>query len=427
MSTVEALVAKLCPEGVEFKALGEIATYTRGISYKKNDEQVDGSISVLRSNNITLERNQLNFDNVKKLNSSVHVRSDQWLQNSDILISAASGSKAHVGKVAYIDKQNGYSFGAFMAVVRVEKNQQSSMISKFLFHLLSSRSFEDHLKRSLKSTTINNLNAGIMKKFRIPVPPLDVQCAIVEILDRYSELVYKLEIELNAQIIARRKQYEYCRNELLNFSSESSKIRDSLGIVLNEKVEFKALGEIAIRNKGTKITATKMKELHTEGGAVRIFAGGKTTADVDESVLPERDITRSPGIIVKSRGYVGFEYYDRPFSHKNEFWSYSVNSETINLKFIYYFLDTLTESLQRIAKATSVKIPQLCIGDTDQIRIPVPPLEVQNAIVEILDRYSVLVSKLEIELKDEIISRRQQYEYCRNLLLSFPERERMES
>ena len=96
-------------------------------------------------------------------------------------------------------------------------------------------------------------------------------------------------------------------------------------------------------------------------------------------------------------------------------------------KFNLILKQPLTESLQRIAKATSVKIPQLCIGDTDQIRIPVPPLEVQNAIVEILDRYSVLVSKLEIELKDEIISRRQQYEYCRNLLLSFPERERMES
>ena len=236
----------------------------------------------------------------------------------------------------------------------------------------------------------------------------------------------KIDIQvLNAQIALIVMRQQALREKIqaiiadLHRRSGLNTIEALIEKLCPEGVEFKTLGEISIRNKGTKITATKMKELHTEGGAVRIFAGGKTTADVNDGVLPERDITRSPGIIVKSRGYVGFEYYDRPFSHKNEFWSYSVNSETINLKFVYYFLDTLTESFQRIAKATSVKIPQLSIGDTDQIRIPVPPLEVQNAIVEILDAFTALLKELEAELE----ARKKQYAYYREEQLSFEENE----
>ncbi len=184
-------------------------------------------------------------------------------------------------------------------------------------------------------------------------------------------------------------------------------------------VEFKALGEISTRNKGTKITAAKMKNLHKEGGAVRIFAGGQTIADVDEWVLPEKDVIRTPGIIVKSRGYIGFEYYDRPFSHKNEFWSYSIPQRDIDLKFVYYYLLTQTHMLQQLASATSVKIPQLSIGDTNKLPIPIPPLEIQQEIVNILDTYSELVAELVVELEAELEARRLQYQYYRDELLNF--------
>ncbi|HHF6870599.1 TPA: hypothetical protein ACPQJL_001280 [Haemophilus influenzae] len=85
------------------------------------------------------------------------------------------------------------------------------------------------------------------------------------------------------------------------------------------EVEWKPLKDILIRTKGTKITAAEMKVLHKDNAPLKIFAGGKTFALVNFEDIPEKDINKNPSIIVKSRGIIEFEYYDKPFSHKNEF------------------------------------------------------------------------------------------------------------
>jgi type I restriction enzyme, S subunit len=82
------------------------------------------------------------------------------------------------------------------------------------------------------------------------------------------------------------------------------------------EVEWKPLGKALARTKGTKITAGQMKELHKEDAPLKIFAGGKTIAFVDFEDIPEKDINRKPSIIVKSRGFIEFDYYDKP--SKNE-------------------------------------------------------------------------------------------------------------
>ena len=84
------------------------------------------------------------------------------------------------------------------------------------------------------------------------------------------------------------------------------------------EVVWKPLGEVLKRTKGTKITAGQMKAIHKDKAPVKIFAGGKTFAFVDFEDIPEKDINQKPSIIVKSRGIIEFEYYDKPFSHKNE-------------------------------------------------------------------------------------------------------------
>jgi type I restriction enzyme S subunit len=99
-------------------------------------------------------------------------------------------------------------------------------------------------------------------------------------------------------------------------------------------VEWKALGEVLVRTKGTKITAGQMRELHKDGAPVKVFAGGKTVAFVDFGDIPEKDVNREPSIIVKSRGVIEFEYCDQPFSHKNEMWSYNARGKAINIKYV---------------------------------------------------------------------------------------------
>ena len=179
-----------------------------------------------------------------------------------------------------------------------------------------------------------------------------------------------------------------------------------------EGVEYRPLESLGKRNKGTAITASKMRSLEPGNKDLRIFAAGSTFVDTDSSNIPAKDILHGPAIIVKSRGYIGFEYYEKSFTHKNEMWSYTLDSNIVNQKFIYYYLLTQAYYLQELARSKSVKLPQLSVKDTDSLEVPVPPLEIQEAIVEILDKFT----NLEAELEEELEARTLQYEYYRDSL-----------
>ncbi|MFK5207306.1 restriction endonuclease subunit S [Glaesserella parasuis] len=179
------------------------------------------------------------------------------------------------------------------------------------------------------------------------------------------------------------------------------------------EVEWKPLGNILTRTKGTKITAGQMKALHKENAPIKIFAGGKTFALVNFGDIPEKDINKNPSIIVKSRGIIEFEYYDKVFSHKNEMWSYYSQNERISTKYIYYFLKQNEAYFQNIG--SKMQMPQIAIPDTDKFLVPIPPLDVQQEIVRILDAFTSLTA----ELTAELTSRQKQYQYFRDKLLNF--------
>ena len=183
-------------------------------------------------------------------------------------------------------------------------------------------------------------------------------------------------------------------------------------LLQGQAVEWRALGEVLVRTKGTKITAGKMKELHKSKAPIKIFAGGKTFALVDFDDIPQKDINHKPSIIVKSRGIIEFEYYDKPFSHKNEMWAYHSQNPNINIKFIYYFLKQNEPYFQKIG--SKMQMPQIATPDTDKFKIPIPPLSVQSHIVQILDTFTELTAELTAELS----MRQKQYQYYRDLLLS---------
>ncbi len=182
-----------------------------------------------------------------------------------------------------------------------------------------------------------------------------------------------------------------------------------------EGVEYKPLKDVCVRHHGTNITAGRMVELACSNGGVRVFAAGSTVANVSPSALPTNDIIFEAGIIVKSRGYVGFEYYEKPFTHKNELWSYTSGSRDVDLKFVYYLLLTKCPALQALARSKSVKLPQLATGDTDSLEIPIPPLPIQQEIVRMLDEMSGLIDAME----EELAARKKQYEWSRERLLNF--------
>ncbi len=202
---------------VKTEPLGLYITYVRGVTYRKSDEinSMNGTM-ILRSNNIDYTSNSINLEKVKYISKSVKVRNDQRLKPNDILISTASGSIKHVGKVAYIKESSDCSFGAFMAVLRTNE----MLNSRFLFHVLSSSKFLKYLNDTIASSTINNLSSSIVNKFKIPIPPLKLQKHIVSILDEFYTLANDFSIGIPAEQKARRKQYEYYRNELLTFKNQ---------------------------------------------------------------------------------------------------------------------------------------------------------------------------------------------------------------
>ncbi|EFO0007407.1 TPA: restriction endonuclease subunit S [Escherichia coli] len=190
------------------------------------------------------------------------------------------------------------------------------------------------------------------------------------------------------------------------------------------KVEWKTLEKVLKRTKGTKITAGQMKALHKDNAPLKIFAGGKTVAFVDFKDIPEKDINREPSIIVKSRGIIEFEYYDKPFSHKNEMWSYHSNNDAISIKYIYYFLKINEGYFQKIGG--KMQMPQIATPDTDKFEVPIPcpdnpekSLAIQSEIVRILDKFTALTAELTAELN----MRKKQYNYYRDQLLSFEDGE----
>ncbi len=201
---------------VEYRELGEIAKYVRGVTYNKSQETtLNSGFKILRANNIDILNNRLNFEDVKVVSKDTKIKDTQKLKKGDILMSVASGSKAHVGKVAYINNNIDYYFGGFMAVIRCNK----SINSQFIFYLLGSGNFLQYLKKSICSTTINNINSSIINKFSIPIPPLAEQERIVSLLDKFDALVNDISIGLPAELKARRAQYEYYREYLLSFEA----------------------------------------------------------------------------------------------------------------------------------------------------------------------------------------------------------------
>ena len=405
--TLPFLERLLDGEKVEWKTLGEVCDYIRGIIYSKTAETTDScGWKVLRANNITLETRTLNFDEVKRVKSATRIRENQMLYRGDILICAGSGSKDHIGKTAYIDHNMDCTFGGFMGVLRV--TEENTISSRFLFHYIGSSAFINYLKTTLKSSTINNLNAGIINPFPIPLPPLRVQARIVEILDKFTQL----EAELEAELEARNKQYDFYRNRLLDFA-----LRDDLV----GQVEWKTLGEVA--------------EYVRERIAVDQLCA-QTYVGVD-NLLPNRAGKKDSNYLPTEGNAIAYQPNDiligniRPYLKKiwkadNEGGASAdvlvIRSTTQLLVpgYLYHLLADNRFFSYDMQHAKGAKMPR---GNKEKILdyvIPLPPLSEQRRIVEILDRFDTLTNSISEGLPREIALRRKQYEYYRDALLRFP-------
>jgi type I restriction enzyme S subunit len=170
-------------KGWKTEPLGELCEFQRGLTYAKGDEVDVSDNVVLRATNIDLTTNLLSFDEPKYINEKVVVPDIKKVKKDSLMICTASGSKSHLGKVAYIDDDYGYAFGGFMGMV----TPKNGLFPKYLFHLLTSDAYKDFIGELSDGANINNLKFDDLSKFQVPHPPLLEQQRIVGILDEAIE------------------------------------------------------------------------------------------------------------------------------------------------------------------------------------------------------------------------------------------------
>ena len=407
--------------------LGEIGEFTRGNGLQKKDFLDEGN-PVIHYGQIYTKYG-FTAEKVLSYASDEIFSKLRKAQKNDILIATTSENVEDVGKSVVWLGEDEIGFSGDMYSYRTQQN------SKYIAYYFQTNAFQKQKERKATGTKMIRIHADDMEKFEIPLPPLSLQNKIVKVLDKFQVLLTDTKGLLPEEIEQRQKQYEYYREKLLTFGVECSRTNERTFIISNiyydilqeaaiivevdikDRVEWEKVSNFCKRQKGINITAKEMKELAIEDGIVKVFAGGNTIAYLDVEVVGKDNIIGKPSIIVKSRGNIDFEYYDGMFSHKNEMWSYSINSEN-NIKYLYYYLKNNIEYFR--SRAISGKLPQIATGITDNYKIPIPPLHVQQHVVSILDKFDTLVNDIKEGLPKEIEQRQQQYEYWRECLLNFP-------
>ncbi|WQU96132.1 restriction endonuclease subunit S [Helicobacter pylori] len=396
MHKIERLLQTLAPKGVEFRKLGEVINIFKGKQLNKE---------LL-----------LDYGEYPVMNGGIHA-SGYWNEyNTDYPKIIISQGGASAGYVNYMTSK----FWAGAHCYAIELNSEK-LNYKFLYYFL--KNSQTILMKSQFGAGIPALNKADIETLTIPIPPLEIQQEIVKILDAFTEL----NTELNTELKARKKQYEYYRNMLLDFNDINQSHKDAkeklarkpypkrlktlLQTLAPKGVEFRKLGEVCEILDNRRIPIAKNKRnpgIYPYYGAngiqdyidSYIFDGDFVLVGEDGSVI-NKDNTP---VVNWASGKIWVNNHAHVLQTKNE----------LKLKFLYFYLQTIDVSYY--VAGTPPKINQ---ENLKKITIPIPPLEIQQEIVKILDQFSALTTDLLAGIPAEIKARKKQYEYYREKLLAF--------
>ena len=327
--------------------------------------------------------------------------------------------KGSISNLFYLEK----AFWNVDTVYYTEIDNKQIIPKYFYYYLTTIR-----LEEMATNPTRPSLTQAILDKIKIPVPSLEIQSRIVQVLDKFSSLLENTEGLLPKEIEQRQKQYEYYREKLLSFSEANphththtlisseylallTKAEKDAGIIL---IEWKMLGEILDYKQPTKYIV-KSKEYNNKF-KTPVLTAGKTfilgfTNEEDNIFLAS---PRNPVIIfddfTTSNRWIDFSFKVKSSAMKI---LYMNNTEENNIlfKYVYYYMQTINcESKEHGRK---------WLSHYAKINIPIPPLEIQKEIVDILDKFNTMTNDISEGLPKEIEQRQKQYEYYREKLLSF--------
>lgn len=234
-------------QGWEIKILDDVCTFERGLTYAKGDEVNISSKGVLRSNNVDLSTNTLNFDEIKYLREDFEIPAKKKVRKNSLLMCISNGSKIHLGKVALIDDDIDYAFGGFMGLLIPD---ETIIHPRYFYYSLISPMYKSFVKGLSDGANINNLKFADIKSFSIAVPPLAEQERVVGILDKEFERIDALKANAEQNLQHAKDLFQSALKQELQ---------------PKEGWETMRLGEFAHMKAGDFVKASDIKDEYFEG------------------------------------------------------------------------------------------------------------------------------------------------------------------
>ena len=394
MSRFDEMMKELCPNGVEYKALGEIGYFYSGLTGKTKDDFKDGNAKFVTYMNV--------FSNPAlslAIDDRVRIEDGERQNNiyyGDVIFTGSSETPDECGMSSVVTTHptenlylNSFCFGFRLY-------EPEMFCPDFLKHLFRACEMRKQISKTASGVTRFNVSKARFAKILIPVPPLPIQQEIVRILDSFTTL----EAELEAELEARRKQYCFCRDRLFIFNELYRN---------KEGIRLMSLGDSICDITTGKLNANAM----TENGQYPFFTCDANPYRIDTFAFD------TDAIIISGNGsQVGhITHYKGKFNAYQRTYVLS-NFRHADVNYLFHYFNTfLRDHILKSAKKGSV--PYITLPMLSGFVVPVPPLEEQRRIVSILDKFDALVNDLTSGLPAEIAARRRQYEHYRDRLLSF--------
>ena len=215
MSEIKKLIERLCPDGVEYKKLGELGTFYGGLTGKSKKDFGNGNAKFITYMNV-YSNPALDLSVTDTVQIAEGEKQNK-VQYKDILFTGSSETPEESGMTSVITKeiQEDFYLNSFCFGLRLFNSELFN--ADFLKHYFRSHEARKAIARTASGVTRFNVSKAKLANFEIPVPPIEVQSKIVEYLDNFTELEAELKAQLEAELEARKKQYEYYRNQLLTF------------------------------------------------------------------------------------------------------------------------------------------------------------------------------------------------------------------
>lgn len=366
---------------VERKTLGEVAEIQRGKRITKNQLVKNGKYPVVSGGTGYMGY----FDDYNRDGNTITI--------------------AQYGTAGYVKWQT-EKFWANDVCYSVFPNEDVN--KKYLYYCLMN---EQEVLYSLKTNAIPaHLPQIDLSNLTIPIPSLEIQQKVVEILDKMTDYV----TELTAELTLRQKQYAYYRDQLLTFPSQSDS-DESLS------VRWTTLGEIGevrmckriLKNQTSAVGDVPFFKIGTFGKSPDAFI----SRELFEEYKAKYNYPKAGDLLISAAGTIGrvvkFDGNDAYFQDSNIVWIENDETQVMNEYLRYYY------QIANWGTSTGGTITRLYNDGLKKMKIAVPSLTTQKRIVEILDKFDKLTSDLTDGLPREIELRRKQYEYWREQLLNF--------